>query len=53
MAVDSLLRRIGAWADRLTRFDPASELSRLNGDARREVPVGPTLAEVLDWGRAG
>ena len=51
VAVDSLLRRIGAWADRLTRFDPASELSRLNSDSRREVPVGPTLAEVLDWGR--
>ena len=50
-AADILLRRIAAWADRLTRFDPASELSRLNGDSRREVPVGPTLAEVLDWGR--
>jgi len=50
-AADMLLRRIGAWAARLTRFDPASELSRLNGDSRRDVPVGPTLAELLDWGR--
>ena len=50
-AADILLRRIGAWADRLTRFAPASDLSRLNSDSRREVPVGPTLAEVLDWGR--
>ena len=47
-----VLLRIGAWADRLTRFTPSSELSRLNGDPRLAVPVGPTLAAVLDWGRA-
>lgn len=40
------------WVERLTRFDPASELSRLNEDARDRVPVGPTVAAVLDWGRA-
>ena len=48
---DAVLRRISAWADRLTRFTTTSELSRLNLDPRGEVPVGPTLAAVLDWGR--
>jgi thiamine biosynthesis lipoprotein len=48
---DAVLRRISAWADRLTRFTTASELSRLNADPRSAVPVGPTLAAVLDWGR--
>lgn len=48
---DAVLRRIAAWADRLTRFTTTSELSRLNDDLRDEVPIGPTLAEVFDWGR--
>ncbi len=47
-----VLRRIEAWADGLTRFDASSELSRLNTDPRRSVSVGPTLAAVIDWGRA-
>ncbi len=41
--------RIGAWAARITRFDEASELSRLNRDVRRDVPVGPTLTAALEW----
>ena len=48
---DRILRRIAAWANRLTRFTSTSELSRLNRDPRVRVPVGPTLAAVLDWGR--
>ena len=48
---DAVLRRIAAWAARLTRFTTASELSRLNSDPRAEVPVGPTLAAILDWSR--
>ena len=48
---DAVLRRIAAWADRLTRFTTTSELSRLNDDLCDEVPIGPTLAEVFDWGR--
>ena len=48
---EAVLRRIAAWADRLTRFTTTSELSRLNDDPRAAVPVGPTLAAVLDWGR--
>jgi thiamine biosynthesis lipoprotein len=47
----AVLHRMSAWADRLTRFTTTSELSRLNGDPRAEVPVGPTLAAILDWGR--
>jgi thiamine biosynthesis lipoprotein len=48
---DGVLRRVAAWAARLTRFTTTSELSRLNRDPRTEVPVGPTLAAVLDWSR--
>jgi thiamine biosynthesis lipoprotein len=47
----SALARMRAWAGRLTRFDASSELSALNADPRTEVPIGPTLAAVLDWGR--
>jgi FAD:protein FMN transferase len=45
------LDRIEAWARRLTRFDDMSELSRLTSDPRSSVPIGPTLAAVLDWAR--
>jgi len=41
--------RVDAWAARLTRFDPASDLSRLNASADPVVTVGPTLAAVLAW----
>jgi thiamine biosynthesis lipoprotein len=47
-----LLRRIRAWADRLTRFSPTSDLGRLNADPRPASPMRPTLAAVVDWGRA-
>jgi len=50
-AVRQTLARIGAWAGRLTRFDPASELSRLNAAPTTRVDVGPTLTAALDWGR--
>ena len=43
--------RVRAWAEILTRHDPGSALSRLNRDPRPAVPVGPTLAAALDWGR--
>jgi thiamine biosynthesis lipoprotein len=46
------LARIAAWAARLTRFAGTSDLSRLNADPRRAVPVRPTLGALLDWGRA-
>jgi thiamine biosynthesis lipoprotein len=50
-ATRHVLARIDAWADRLTRFDPASELSQLNLAPGSRVDVGATLTAVLDWGR--
>src|SRR5204862_565780 len=41
------LRRISAWAERLTRFSPDSDLVRLNANTEPKVPVRPTLAAVL------
>jgi thiamine biosynthesis lipoprotein len=48
---ERVLDRIGAWAATLTRFDAASELSRLNAHRGGAVPIGPTLTAVLDWAR--
>jgi len=45
------LQRIAAWAAHLTRFEPTSDLVRLNVDPRTVVPVRPTLAAVMDWAR--
>jgi thiamine biosynthesis lipoprotein len=42
-------RRLEAWAARLTRFDPRSDLCRLNADRDPDVFVRPTLAAVLEW----
>lgn len=43
-AVDDVRRALLTWHERFSRFLPGSELSRLNGDARREVPVTPLMA---------
>ncbi len=51
-AAERTLDRIGAWAQILTRFDPDSELARLNADPGEAVTVRPTLSAVLDWARA-
>jgi thiamine biosynthesis lipoprotein len=51
MAADRVLGRIERWAARLTRFDPWSELSRLNDAPGREIAIGPTLTTALDWAR--
>jgi thiamine biosynthesis lipoprotein len=48
---ERILRRIEVWASRLTRFTPTSDLSHLNAARSPRVPVRPTLAAVLDWGR--
>jgi FAD:protein FMN transferase len=40
-------RRLMAWHDQFSRFSPASELSRLNGDPRRVVAVSPTMARFV------
>ena len=44
-------QRIQAWANKLTRFDPKSDLSRLNGSTTLEATVAPTLASALAWAR--
>ena len=41
--------RVRAWAGRLTRHDPASDLMRANADPSGVVPVRPTLAAALRW----
>ena len=51
-ALEAVLDRVAAWAARLTRFDPASELMRLNAAPASRVRIGPTLTAVLDWARA-
>lgn len=50
--LEATLDRVDAWARRLTRFDPASELRRLNDSRADRVRIGPTVTAVLDWGRA-
>jgi thiamine biosynthesis lipoprotein len=50
-AAGSAVRRMGAWADRLTRFTTTSDLARLNASPAARVPVRPTLAATLDWAR--
>lgn len=50
-AAGRVLDRLAAWAGRLTRFEPDSELSLLNDAPGREIAVGPTLTTVLDWAR--
>jgi thiamine biosynthesis lipoprotein len=47
LRIEALLRDMHR---RLTRFDPESELCRLNGDPAERVPISPTLALAL---RAG
>jgi thiamine biosynthesis lipoprotein len=46
-------QRVRAWANRLTRFDSSSDLSRLNAQAigfgERATEIRPTLAAVLGW----
>ncbi len=50
-AARSTVRRLGAWADRLTRFTTTSDLARLNDSPESQVRVSQTLAAVLDWAR--
>jgi thiamine biosynthesis lipoprotein len=40
-------RRLLAWHDQFSRFEFDSELSRLNRDPRRVVPVSPTMARFV------
>jgi thiamine biosynthesis lipoprotein len=46
-AAGRVRRRLLAWHDQFSRFAPDSELSRLNRDPRRVVPVSPTMARFV------
>jgi thiamine biosynthesis lipoprotein len=45
-AVELVRRRLEDWHGRFSRFQPDSELSRLNDDPRWEVPVSPLMARL-------
>ncbi len=47
-AVARTRRRLEAWHCQFSRFDPASELSRLNRDPRDTVPVSAMMARFLE-----
>jgi thiamine biosynthesis lipoprotein len=40
-------RRLLEWHEQFSRFEPDSELSTLNGDARETVPVSPVMARLI------
>jgi FAD:protein FMN transferase len=46
-AAGRVRRRLLAWHDQFSRFMPSSELSRLNVDPRRVVPVSATMARFV------
>ncbi len=41
-------RRLLEWHDQFSRFEPGSELSRLNVDPRDTVPVSPVMARFVE-----
>ena len=47
-AVARARRRLQRWHRAFSRFEPASELSRLNSDPRRMVPVSPVMARFAE-----
>ena len=50
-AVAGAKRSLLDWHERFTRFAPDSELSRLNGDPRPEVPVSALLGRLVEASR--
>ncbi len=50
-AAERVGRRVTAWANRLTRHQQDSDLSRLNSDESAAVRVRPTLGSALAWAR--
>ena len=46
-AAERVQRRLLAWHDQFSRFEFDSELSRLNRDPRRVVPVSPTMSRFV------
>jgi thiamine biosynthesis lipoprotein len=47
-AVDWAQGQLLEWHESFTRFDPLSELSRLNADPRHAVPVSPAMARFAE-----
>jgi thiamine biosynthesis lipoprotein len=47
-AAHSARAQLLAWHHRFSRFEPTSELSRLNADPREEVPVSAAMAGLAD-----
>jgi FAD:protein FMN transferase len=47
-AVDWAQGQLLEWHESFTRFDPLSELSRLNADQRHAVPVSPAMARFAE-----
>jgi FAD:protein FMN transferase len=45
-AVELVRRRLEGWHTSFSRFAPDSELTRLNDDPRRSVPVSPLMARL-------
>jgi FAD:protein FMN transferase len=50
-AVELVRRRLEAWHTSFSRFAPDSELTRLNDDPRRSVPVSPLMARLAQSAR--
>ena len=46
-AVELARRRLLEWHGQFSRFEPESELSRLNSDPRPTVPVSPLMGRLL------
>ncbi|MBV9049450.1 MAG: FAD:protein FMN transferase [Solirubrobacterales bacterium] len=49
-AVIRARQRLLEWHSQFSRFEPASELSRLNADPRETVPVSPLLRRIVEVG---
>ena len=47
-AVGMFKRRLLEWHAQFSRFQPDSELSRLNADPRETVPVSPVMARLIE-----
>src|SRR5260370_2756874 len=47
-AVATVRRRLLAWHRQFSRFEPDSELSRLNRDPRTTVPISPAMVRFVE-----
>jgi FAD:protein FMN transferase len=47
-AAAAAIRRLTAWHEQFSRFEPGSELSRLNGDPRSSVPVSAVMYRLIE-----